>query len=112
MTTHQHPPGRTSLPLRLALCAALLLGVNAAPAAVRTAKKPMVNDYHGVKVMEDYQWLEKAGDPAVREWSAAQNQQARAVLDKSPVRPWVADRLRRLLNEPRSEERRVGKECA
>jgi prolyl oligopeptidase len=69
-------------------------------AAVKTARQPVVNEYHGVKVVDDYQWLENSADPAVRRWSDAQNKQARAVLDKLPTRPWVEDRLQRLLNAP------------
>jgi len=64
-------------------------------AAVKTAKKPVINEYHGVKVQDDYQWLENGGDPAVRQWSAAQNQQARALLDKLPARPFLEQRLQR-----------------
>src|SRR5437868_4094613 len=48
----------------------------------KTATKPVTNDYHGVKVVDNYQWLENATDPEVRKWSAAQNQEARAYLDK------------------------------
>jgi prolyl oligopeptidase len=71
-----------------------------ADAAVRTPKKPVVNEYHGVKVTDDYQWLENASDPAVRRWTDAQNKQARAFLDKLPARPWVEYRLGQLLNDP------------
>ncbi len=69
-------------------------------AAVKAAKKPVVIEYHGVKVTDDYQWLENAADPEVRRWSQAQNRQARAFLDKLPARPWVEHRLGQLLNDP------------
>ena len=84
--------------LRLALVP-LLCG-QVAHAAVKTARKPVVNEYHGVKVTDDYQWLENAADPEVRRWSEAQNKQARAFLDKLPTRPWVEYRLGQLLNAP------------
>src|SRR5436309_9424890 len=54
-----------------------------------------MNEYHGVKVQDDYQWLENGSDPVVRQWSAAQNQQARAMLDKLPARPFLEQRLQR-----------------
>ena len=49
-------------------------------------KKPVTNEYHGVKVEDDYQWLENDNDPAVKAWSDAQNQKTRAYLDKLPDR--------------------------
>jgi WD40 repeat protein len=66
---------------------------------VKPTKRPVTNQYHGVKVVDQYQWLENASDPAVRRWSAAQNERARAVLDRLPTRPLVEDRLTRLLTD-------------
>jgi len=60
------------------------------------AKQPVTHEYHGVKVRDDYAWLEKAGDPAVQKWTAAQNAKARAHLDRIPERAFVADALNRL----------------
>src|SRR5437899_2939858 len=77
----------------------ILLAGYVAPAEVRTPKRPVTNEYHGVKVRDDYQWLENAADPAVRQWSAMQNQQARAVLDQLPTRPFLEDRLQRLWSQ-------------
>jgi hypothetical protein len=65
----------------------LLFGPGTADAAVRTPKKPVVNEYRGVKVADDFQWLENADDPAVRRWTDLQNQHSRATLDKLPARP-------------------------
>src|SRR5689334_7715350 len=58
----------------------------------QTARHPVTNEYHGVKVVDDYLWLEKADDPAVKKWSEGQNAQARAFLDKLPVRSAVESR--------------------
>jgi len=87
--------------------AALLLAVvfvmsagSVAVAAVQSPRRAVINEYHGVKVTDDYQWLENSADPAVQRWSAAQNKDARAALDKVPMRPWIEDRLGRLLNAP------------
>jgi prolyl oligopeptidase len=49
-----------------------------------TPKRPVVDRYHGVEVVDDYRWLEDAADPEVRAWSDAQNARARAVLDHLP----------------------------
>ncbi|HEY2953007.1 MAG TPA: S9 family peptidase, partial [Verrucomicrobiae bacterium] len=64
-----------------------------------TSKHPATNEYHGVQVVDDYQWLENSSSPVVRQWSAAQNERSRAVLDKLPVRPLVEDRLTQLLTD-------------
>ncbi len=63
----------------------LLMSVAASGAA--TPRKPVVNEYHGVKVVDEYQWLENGSAPAVRQWTASQNRKARAYLDKLPTRP-------------------------
>ena len=67
----------------------------AAPAATPpTPKKPVTDEYQGgVKVEDNYQWLEKDDDPEVKAWSDAQNQQTRAYLDKLPDRAALAKQL-------------------
>ena len=57
-------------------------------------KRPVTDEYHGVKVTEDYRWLENWDDPAVKEWSAAQNTRARAYLDSLPSRPAMQQELK------------------
>ena len=44
----------------------------------------MSDTYHGVRVVDDYRWLENGDDPKVKAWSDAQNARARAVLDHLP----------------------------
>ena len=43
-----------------------------------TDKKPISDEYHGVKVVDDYRWLEDASDPAVKQWCVDQNRYSRA----------------------------------
>src|SRR5688500_145014 len=57
-----------------------------------TPKKPVLDEYHGIKVIDNYRWLEDARDPAVREWIEAQNQFSRAQLENLPWRTAIADR--------------------
>src|SRR5262245_32095588 len=66
------------------------------PAAVRTARHVVKNEYHGVSVDDPYQWLEKADDPAVSNWTAAQNRAARAQLDRLPGRTDLETQLKNL----------------
>jgi prolyl oligopeptidase len=59
----------------------------------QTPKKPVMDEYQGVKVQDDYQWLEKDDDPAVKAWSDAQNQRTRKYLDKMPDRAAIEKQL-------------------
>jgi prolyl oligopeptidase len=61
-----------------------------------TAKHPVTDQYFGVKVTDDYRWLENWADPAVKKWSAAQNAYARGYLDTLPDRPAIKERLQQL----------------
>ncbi len=61
-----------------------------------TSRQPVVHEYHGLKVTNDYEWLENAANPAVRRWAEAQNTQARSHLDPIPERALVKSDLERL----------------
>ncbi len=65
--------------------------------APATAKKPVLDSYHGVKVLEDYRWLETWDDPDVRTWTDEQNLLTRSHLDAIPERALLKDELWRLL---------------
>jgi prolyl oligopeptidase len=66
----------------------------AAPPA--TPKHPATDEYHGVKVVDDYRWLENWDDPAVRRWNAEENARTREYLDHLPARSALRERLQRL----------------
>jgi prolyl oligopeptidase len=85
-------------PLTLALLALMLFPALAAspPSAKRRA---VATQYHGQQVKEDYRWLEDETNAAVREWTAAQSQYARAWLDKTAARPMVQQRLKELFTK-------------
>ncbi|HVP48367.1 MAG TPA: hypothetical protein VMT32_17355, partial [Bryobacteraceae bacterium] len=38
-----------------------------------TPKRPVTDIYHGVRVTDDYRWLEDFSNPEVKAWSDAQN---------------------------------------
>jgi len=86
----------------LLLCLVLLMATPAHAqdhsAMPATPKKPVVDEYHGIKVTDDYRWLEDWNDPAVREWSDAQNRTARAYFDGLAVREPIRKRLREVAN--------------
>src|SRR5215469_7640325 len=61
--------------------------------APQTEKKQVTNEYHGVKVQDDYQWLEDDADPEVKAWSNGQNEKARSFLDRLPDRAAIEKQL-------------------
>ncbi|MEY2601331.1 MAG: prolyl oligopeptidase [Verrucomicrobiota bacterium] len=67
--------------------------LSTASADSQTPKKPVTDEYQGVKVEDNYQWLENDADPAVKTWSESQNQQTRAYLDKLPDRAAIEKEL-------------------
>src|SRR5438105_13806191 len=76
-----------------AIFSVALINLSAADRNPQTPKKPVSDEYQGVKVQDDYQWLEKDDDPEVRAWSNAQNQRTRAYLDKLPDRAAIEKQL-------------------
>jgi prolyl oligopeptidase len=86
-----------SAPSFLIITAGLLLAADA-PALPETPKKPVTDAYHGVKVTDDYRWLEKLDDPAVKKWIEAQNKFSRAALDGSKSLPALRKRLKELMS--------------
>ena len=59
----------------------------------------MTNIYHGVVVVDDYQWLEDAKAPAVREWTRLENERTRAYFARLPYREGIAQQLAQLRGE-------------
>jgi len=62
-----------------------------------TPKHPVTDEYQGVKVIDDYRSLENWDDPAVKQWSAAENARTREYLDHLPARPAIKERLKQLI---------------
>jgi prolyl oligopeptidase len=76
-----------------AICTVASLKLFAAESPVQTPKKPVSNEYQGVKVEDPYQWLENDDDPQVKAWSNAQNQRTREYLDQLPDRASIEKQL-------------------
>jgi protease II len=51
-----------------AICILPMLNVSGAEPMPQTPKKPVTNEYQGLKVEDNYQWLEQDNDPAVKAW--------------------------------------------
>ncbi|MBK7403208.1 MAG: S9 family peptidase [Phycisphaerales bacterium] len=65
-----------------------------------TPRQPVTDTYHGVKVVDDYRWLEDWSDPKVQAWSEAQNRYARSVLDALPSVEAIRERVTEVLSAP------------
>jgi len=83
--------------LAILLLAAVALAACSQPGPPETPRSPVTDIYHGVTVAEDYRWLEDWDDPKVRDWSNAQNDWARAVLDALPSRDAIRSRVAEIL---------------
>ena len=60
--------------------------------------KPVVDIFHGTRVIDNYRWLEKADSPATVKWVAEENAYTRAILDPLPRREALHQRLSELLS--------------
>jgi prolyl oligopeptidase len=63
-----------------------------------TPKHPVSDEYQGVKVVDDYRWLENWDDPAVKQWSSAENARTREYLHQLPARAAIRSRLKQLVS--------------
>jgi prolyl oligopeptidase len=71
-------------------------GTAAEPPA--TPKKRFEETVQGVKINDDYKWLENAADPAVQKWTEAQNQYTETVIGAYPGLPAIRKRLKALID--------------
>ena len=93
---------KTTRPLQtcLVICLFTLAAFAQSPAIPKppdTPKRPVTDEYQGVKVTDDYRWLENWDDPAVKQWSAAENARTREYLDHLPSRAAIKERLQQLI---------------
>lgn len=80
------PNALTRLCGAFALASATLLAHAADKGAPPTAIQPVTDRYGDLSVRDPYRWLEKTGDPKVRQWSAAQDRRTRAYFAGLPAR--------------------------
>src|SRR4051812_14665389 len=67
--------------------------------SVPAQRQPLTNSYHGVTVTDDYQWLEDAPAPQVREWTRLENERTRTYYSHLPYREGLAQQLMKLRSE-------------
>jgi prolyl oligopeptidase len=81
------------------LAAALLFaaGPLEAPKTPMAERRPVIDEYWGIKVSDDYRWLENWDNPEVRAWSETQNAAARNSLSSLPHRVAIRARIAALM---------------
>src|SRR5579859_1325449 len=90
------PGGGMSFSFRLIAAIALGASVLLPPAwadAPVAAVRPVVDDYFGTKVTDDYRWMEDRTAPEFVDWAKAENACARGVLDRIPGREELLARV-------------------
>ncbi len=80
------------------LFAGLALAAGPLPSPPPTPKAPVTDEYHGVRVVDDYRWLENAKDPAVRRWIAEQNRYADDYFARLPDVGRIRKRVTELMS--------------
>jgi prolyl oligopeptidase len=60
--------------------------------------RPVVDIYHGTKVVDNYRWLEDGSSPATQKWVEAEMSYTRSILDPLPARDAIHKRLTDLLS--------------
>ncbi|MGA7524486.1 MAG: prolyl oligopeptidase family serine peptidase [Acidobacteriaceae bacterium] len=81
----------------LLACATFAAAQTTPPA---TPKRPVTDTYYGIKVTDNYRWLENGASPEEKQWVAAQDAYTAAWMDKLPQRnPILAYLHRRMDSE-------------
>jgi prolyl oligopeptidase len=79
-------------PLLAMLAAVALASATAAPPPAAQVR-PVVDDYFGVKITDDYRWMEDRQAPEFVAWLKAQNAYARGQMDRIPGRQALLARI-------------------
>jgi len=79
--------------LALGLSADVLFSQSARPTPPPTRRDDVREVLHGVELVDPYRWLEDDKSPETRAWIDAQNRFTHAVLDGSPMRETIRQRL-------------------
>ena len=82
---------RSTLAGFLIACSCAAFAQTAPPS---TPKRPIVDTYYNVKVIDNYRWLEDGASPEVKQWVAEQNAYTAAWMDKLPQRDPILDYLK------------------
>ena len=83
----------------LFLIAAVVYAAEDSQSAPPTAaEKPIVDMFHGTKVLDNYRWLEDGKSPETQKWVEREMAYTRGILDPLPGRDQIHERLTRLFS--------------
>lgn len=89
----------TAVVASLAVCASLATVARAEPSPPMAARKRVTMTVHGTSLSDDYRWLERAQDPAVRRHLQQENAHTEAILGKlGPLKQTLNEEITALLN--------------
>ncbi len=64
--------------------------------APATPKRPVTDEYQGIKIPDDYRWLENNDDPETKSWVRAQDRRARSYFQALPEHAEILEWLKAL----------------
>src|ERR1700687_2558639 len=64
----------------------------------KAAEKPIIDMYHGTKVLDNYRWLEDGKNPETQKWVEQEMAYTRGILDRLAGRDAIHKRLTELLS--------------
>ena len=73
------------------------------------AKIPVTDEYHGVKVVDHYRWLEDGKSAETKQWVATQNAYSLAYFQRAPAWNSILQDLKNPKNNPGAAESGLGK---
>lgn len=85
----------------------LLAGCGGKGGPPRAPVRPVTDTYWGVKVVDDYRYMENADDPEVKTWVDAEDAFTREWIDEYPERETIAARTRELLGADSPDYKRI-----
>ncbi|HET7889987.1 MAG TPA: hypothetical protein VFL34_00580, partial [Candidatus Sulfotelmatobacter sp.] len=68
------------------------------PAPPKAAEKPVIDIFHGTKVLDNYRWLEDGNSPETQKWVEQEMAYTRGILDRLAGRDAIHKRLTELLS--------------
>ncbi len=99
MTGFMHRLARPPIAVALAAWSCACGGASLELPRVPAQPQPVTNHYHEVTVVDNYQWLENATAPAVREWTRLENERTRAYFGQLAYRAGLAQHITALRSE-------------
>ena len=90
--------------MRCWLCFLLITAAGFGQNLPTAMKQPVTDEYHGVKVVDDYRWLEDGTSAATRQWLAAENADSVHYFQNAPAWSLVSHDIRNPKEKQGAEE--------